>query len=81
MNRTNPRIETGESSFNLVYGSPAVIPAEIWMKTYKISNYDEEHNGRLLKENLELIEEKREATRIRFENYKRQIKTAYGKRV
>lgn len=58
-------MENGESPFNVVNGSPAVIPMEIGMETYRIMTYDEEQHMGLLKENLDLIEEKREVARTR----------------
>ncbi|KAL0445162.1 UNVERIFIED_CONTAM: hypothetical protein Slati_2238900 [Sesamum latifolium] len=54
--RTTPRGSTGESPFSLVYGTEAVIPAEIGMPSHRVMNFSEECNRDLLKENLDLIE-------------------------
>lgn len=70
-----------KSPFNLVYGSPTVIPTKLGMETYRTLNYDEDQNMGLLRENLDLIEEKRKAASIKSENYKRQIKVFYNKKM
>ncbi|XP_071741151.1 uncharacterized protein [Rutidosis leptorrhynchoides] len=38
--RTTFKKSTGETPFSLVYGSEAVIPAEILMPTHKVANFD-----------------------------------------
>lgn len=64
---TNFRESTNESPFNLVYGSKAIIPAEIGMETYKRQKYDENQNLSLLRENLDMIHELKEY--VRMEKY------------
>ncbi|XP_071688936.1 uncharacterized protein [Rutidosis leptorrhynchoides] len=72
---------TGESPFSLVYGSEAIIPAEILVPTHRVANFDEEANGEALCENLNLIEERRLMAAIREANNKQQIAKYYNKRV
>ncbi|XP_071714613.1 uncharacterized protein [Rutidosis leptorrhynchoides] len=48
---------TGETPFSLVYGSEAVIPAEILVPTHRVANFEEEANDDALGENLNFIEE------------------------
>ncbi|XP_071687994.1 uncharacterized protein [Rutidosis leptorrhynchoides] len=55
--RTTFKKSTGETSFSLIYGSEAVIPAEILVPTHRVANFDEEANNVALYENLNLIEE------------------------
>ncbi|KAL0453525.1 UNVERIFIED_CONTAM: hypothetical protein Slati_1330600 [Sesamum latifolium] len=43
--RTTARKSTGESPFNLIYGTEAVIPAEIGEETLRIQQYKSETNG------------------------------------
>ncbi|KAL0455083.1 UNVERIFIED_CONTAM: hypothetical protein Slati_0847500 [Sesamum latifolium] len=69
--RTTPKGSTGESPFTLVYGTEAIIPAELGMPSHRILHFDEEHNSQLLKENLDLVDEPHETAFIRTERYKR----------
>ncbi|XP_071729055.1 uncharacterized protein [Rutidosis leptorrhynchoides] len=71
----------GETHFSLVYGSEAVIPAEILVPTHRVTNFDEEVNGEALHENLNLVEERRLMAAIREANNKHQIAKYYNKRV
>ncbi|XP_071694931.1 uncharacterized protein [Rutidosis leptorrhynchoides] len=50
---------TGETSFSLVYGSEAMISAEIFMPTHRVANFDETKNNDALCENLNFVEERR----------------------
>ncbi|XP_071714772.1 uncharacterized protein [Rutidosis leptorrhynchoides] len=79
--RTTFKKSTGEIPFSLVYGSEAVIPAEILVPTHRVANFDEEANGEALCENLNLIEERRLTAAIREVNNKQQIAKYYKKRV
>ncbi|KAL0421739.1 UNVERIFIED_CONTAM: putative protein K02A2.6 [Sesamum latifolium] len=56
--RTTPRGSTGETPF-LVYGTEAIIPAELGMSSHRVMNFSEECNENLLRKNLDLIEELR----------------------
>ncbi|XP_071708821.1 uncharacterized protein [Rutidosis leptorrhynchoides] len=58
--RTTPKGATNETPFSLVYGSEAVIPAEINVPTMRITSFDESSNSEELHENLNLVEELRE---------------------
>ncbi|XP_071718881.1 uncharacterized protein [Rutidosis leptorrhynchoides] len=55
--RTTFKKSTGEKPFSLVYGSEAVIPAEILVPTHRVANFEEEANDDALGENLNFIEE------------------------
>ncbi|XP_071704765.1 uncharacterized protein [Rutidosis leptorrhynchoides] len=70
-----------ETPFSLVYGSEAVIPAEILVPTHRVANFDEETNDYALGENLNFIEERRLMAAIREANNKQQIAKYYNKRV
>ncbi|XP_071699824.1 uncharacterized protein [Rutidosis leptorrhynchoides] len=63
--RTTPKRSTGETPFNLVNGTEAVIPAEIRVPTQRILAFDTESNSSVLRENLNLLEERRIMTAIR----------------
>lgn len=79
--RTNPRAATGESPFNLVYGSSAVMSIDVKVKTHRILNYDENQNAELRKKNLVMVAEEQEIAHLRNEHYKDQIRVAYNNRV
>ncbi|KAL2250053.1 UNVERIFIED_CONTAM: hypothetical protein Sindi_2479000 [Sesamum indicum] len=59
--RTTPRTATGETPFFLVYGTEAIIPAEIEEESQRIVMYDPKSNQNELNSDLTLIEEKRDA--------------------
>ena len=79
--RTTPKSSTGDTPFNLVYGSEAVIPAEIGMGTHRLISYNPEENqdGRYL--DLETIEEKRDRAYIKMAERRNSIIRTYNKRV
>ncbi|KAL0404564.1 UNVERIFIED_CONTAM: hypothetical protein Sradi_2097200 [Sesamum radiatum] len=54
--RTTPRGSTGESPFSLVYGTEAIIPAELSILSHRVMNFSKECNENLLRVNLDLIE-------------------------
>ena len=56
--RTTPKEATGETPFSLVFGTKAVIPAEVGLPSYLIENYAEQENGVALLANLDFLEEK-----------------------
>ncbi|XP_071709323.1 uncharacterized protein [Rutidosis leptorrhynchoides] len=79
--RTTFKKSTGETPFSLVYGSEVIIPAEILVPTHRVANFDKEVNGEALRENLNLVEERRLMAAIREANNKQQIAKYYNKRV
>ncbi|XP_071708082.1 uncharacterized protein [Rutidosis leptorrhynchoides] len=79
--RTMHKNSTGETPFSLVYGSEAVIPAEITVPTERILSYSEGENGERLRTNLNYVEERREMAAIREAANKQQIAKYYDKHV
>ncbi|KAL0420484.1 UNVERIFIED_CONTAM: hypothetical protein Slati_3071300 [Sesamum latifolium] len=63
--QTTPRGSTGQSPFTLVYGTEAIIPAELGMPSHRILHFNEEDNSQLLKEHLDLVDELHETTFVR----------------
>ncbi|KAL0439122.1 UNVERIFIED_CONTAM: hypothetical protein Slati_2395200 [Sesamum latifolium] len=47
--RTTPRGSTRESPFSLVYGTEAIIPAELGISSHRVMNFSEECNKNLLR--------------------------------
>ncbi|KAL0420201.1 UNVERIFIED_CONTAM: Ribonuclease HI [Sesamum latifolium] len=79
--RTTPIGSTGESPFSLVYGTEAIIPAELDIPAHRVMNFSEECNENLLRENLDLIEKLREKAFLRIQRYKNIMINSYNKRV
>ncbi|KAL0449053.1 UNVERIFIED_CONTAM: hypothetical protein Slati_1461700 [Sesamum latifolium] len=79
--KTTPRGSTGETPFSLVYGTEAIIPAELGIPSHRVMNFSEECNENLLRENLDLIEELREKAFLRIQRYKNIMINSYNKRV
>ncbi|KAL0439056.1 UNVERIFIED_CONTAM: hypothetical protein Slati_2388600 [Sesamum latifolium] len=79
--RTNPRGSTRETPFSLVYGTEAIIPAELGIPSHRVMNFSEECNENFLRENLDLIEELREKVFLRMQRYKNIMINSYNKRV
>ncbi|KAL0451876.1 UNVERIFIED_CONTAM: hypothetical protein Slati_1165700 [Sesamum latifolium] len=80
-NGTIPRWSTGETPFSLVYGTEAIIPAELGIPSHRVINFFEECNENLLRENLDRIEELREKSFLRIQRYKNIMINSYNKRV
>ena len=57
--RTTARTSTGETPFRLVYGSNAVIPVEVGLKSYRVENYTEDKNKEAIRLQLDLVDEVR----------------------
>ncbi|XP_077246049.1 uncharacterized protein LOC143885892 [Tasmannia lanceolata] len=67
--RSTPQTATGESLFSLTFGVEAVITVEIGIPSPRVEAYNESANPELLRNSLELVEEKREKARIRNAAY------------
>ncbi|XP_071687895.1 uncharacterized protein [Rutidosis leptorrhynchoides] len=78
---TTSKGATNETPFSLVYESEAVIPAEINVATMRIASFDESSNSEELRENLNLVEERREMAAIKEAINKQRIASYYNKRI
>ena len=79
--RTTEKTATGETSFNLTYGTEAVIPAEIEVPTLRLEAYDERTNEGELRTNLDLLDEVRDLAHIRTAAYQQKVARYYNARV
>ncbi|KAK4385917.1 hypothetical protein Sango_2715700 [Sesamum angolense] len=70
-----------ETPFNLVYGTEVVLPAEIGEETWKVRSYDSTINSESRREDLDLMEEKREMAERGICIYKSKMARAYDDRV
>ncbi|XP_071688121.1 uncharacterized protein [Rutidosis leptorrhynchoides] len=75
--RTTPQGSNREMPFSLVYGSEAVIPAEIAVPTQRVMEFNDESNVINLKENLDLLEERHDIAAIREAFNKQKIAKYY----
>ncbi|XP_075655165.1 uncharacterized protein LOC142625380 [Castanea sativa] len=78
---TTPRRSTSETPFSMTYGMEAVIPLESGFLTLKSEQYSVQGNHRIFLNNLETIEERREAASVKMANYQQKLKQTYDKRV
>ena len=79
--RTTQKSTTRETPFALAFGTEAVAPVEVRIKSPKIKLASVEHNDEALRLNLELLDEKREQVQRRTEDYKRKTTRYYNKKV
>ncbi|KAL0428054.1 UNVERIFIED_CONTAM: hypothetical protein Slati_2980200 [Sesamum latifolium] len=79
--RTTPRTATGDSQFNLYYGTEAVTPAEIGELSWRVKYYNTESNVQGLRMNLDFVEEARERAAVRVAMYKASMDKVYNARV
>ncbi|KAL0395235.1 UNVERIFIED_CONTAM: hypothetical protein Slati_4489700 [Sesamum latifolium] len=77
---TTPRESTQETPFSLVYETEAVLPAEIGEETWRIRSYNV-RNSKSRREDLDFVEEKREAAERRIGIYKSKMARAYYDKV
>ncbi|GKC86331.1 reverse transcriptase domain-containing protein, partial [Tanacetum coccineum] len=79
--RTTPKSSNGETPFSLVYGSEAVIPIEISMETKRVQDFDPKENEKRRREDLDILEERREIASIKEAHYKQRLEGYYNKNV
>ena len=79
--RTTCKSAIQETPFALAFGTKAVDPVEIGLKSPRIELANVEHNEEALRLNLDLIEEKREQVLKRMEDYHRKTARYYDQRV
>jgi hypothetical protein len=78
--RTTPHSSTGETPFQMVYGSDAVIPIEIGHPSWRVM-YPAQKNEQLLRKDSDMVKEIREAARIKELSRKQQVAQRYNLRV
>ena len=72
---------TQETPFALAFGTKAVDPVEVELKSPRIELASTEHNEEVLRLNLDLLNEKREQVLKRMEDYHRKTARYYDQRV
>ncbi|GKA96500.1 reverse transcriptase domain-containing protein [Tanacetum coccineum] len=79
--RTTIKVSTGDTPFSLVYGTEAVIPAEIGMPTIRTAEVNIATNDDERRIDLDILEERREQAAIQEEKAKLQMKGYYDAKV
>ena len=79
--RTTQKSATLETPFALAFGTEAVAPVEVGIKSPRVELASEEQNDEALRLNLELLDERREQVQQRTEEYQRKTARYYNKRV
>ncbi|GKV18335.1 hypothetical protein SLEP1_g28734 [Rubroshorea leprosula] len=79
--RITPSSATGETPFSLAYGAEAVIPVEVGLPSDRSDRHVDQNNEQLLRENLDLVEEIKEMSRIRNMAHQSRVAKFYNKRV
>ncbi|KAL2228596.1 UNVERIFIED_CONTAM: Retrovirus-related Pol polyprotein from transposon 17.6 [Sesamum indicum] len=79
--RTTPRSATGETPFCLVYGTEAIIPAEIGEESQRVMQYNPEVNQDQRNFDLTVIEEKRDAAYARILHYKGLMMNSHDRKI
>ncbi|GJU41441.1 reverse transcriptase domain-containing protein [Tanacetum coccineum] len=79
--RTTIKVSTGDTPFSLVYGTEAVIPAEIGMPTIRTAEVNIATNDDERRIDLDILEERREQAAIREEKTKLKMKGYYDTKV
>ena len=79
--RTTQKSATRETPFALAFGTEAVTPVEVGIKSPRVELASEEQNDEALRLNLELLDEKREQVQQRTEEYQRKTARYYNQRV
>ena len=67
--------------YALVYGAEAIIPIKMYVKTTVPGTTSHEENHELMSQSLDLLDEKREAARLRNWSYQQEVAKTYNKKV
>ena len=79
--RTTRRVATQETLFALAFGTEAVAPVEVGIKSPRVEFENNERNEEILCLNLDLLEEKHEQALRRAKDYQQKTTRYYDKRV
>ena len=79
--QTTARTPTGETPFQLAYGSDAVIHAEVGLTSYRVENYAEGKNEEAICLQLDLVEEVCAAAEQRLTQYQNLMAKHYNSNV
>ena len=79
--RTTSKNATGQTPFSLVFGTEAMLPTEMVMHTARKHLRDATTNSEALLQDLETMDELRDAAKLRMAAYQQRIAKAYNKNI
>ena len=79
--RTTARTPTGETLFRLAYGSDAIIPVEVGLRSHRVENFDEAKNNKAMRLQLDLVDEVRTTAKQRLVRYQNIMAKHYNSNV
>ncbi|KAK3033998.1 hypothetical protein RJ639_033283 [Escallonia herrerae] len=79
--RTTTRNPTGETPFNLAFGTEALIPVEIGLPSLRLLTYDPNMNDEVLHCNLDLLDEQRDQAQLRLAAYQQRVARYHDRRI
>ncbi|KAK3027684.1 hypothetical protein RJ639_041394 [Escallonia herrerae] len=79
--RTTIRNLTGETPFNLAFGTEALIPVEIGLPYLCLLTYDPNMNDEALRCNLDLLDEQRDRAQLRLAAYQQRVARYHDRRI
>ena len=79
--RTKRKLATQETPFAIAFGAEDIVPVEAGLKSPRVEFANAEHNEKILRLNLDLLEEKREQVLRLAEDYRRKTAKYYDRRV
>ncbi|GAA0161345.1 hypothetical protein LIER_17681 [Lithospermum erythrorhizon] len=78
---STPNQAIRETPFSVVYGTNAVLSAEVGLPTYRQAGFDEKKNENRLKEQMNFTDELRDEALYKILKYKRLLARSYNRRV
>ncbi|KAI0531270.1 hypothetical protein KFK09_000823 [Dendrobium nobile] len=79
--RTTARTPTGETPFNLCFGTEAVIPVDIGVPSNRVQTFDFSKNEEELRTNLDFLPEARDIASLKTAAYQQRIARHYNRRI
>jgi hypothetical protein len=79
--RTTPNTATQETHFFLVHGTEAVLPVEITHEAPRITAYDEATSIEALQDDVDALNEARDAALARATQYQQNLRNYHSSRV
>ncbi|RZR81027.1 hypothetical protein BHM03_00007174 [Ensete ventricosum] len=79
--RITPKTPTGESPYSLAFSIEVVLPLEVVFPTLRIENFTPEASEIGLRENLDLLEERRAKAHLKTLHYHRVVARLYNRRI
>ncbi|PKU68112.1 hypothetical protein MA16_Dca023656 [Dendrobium catenatum] len=78
---TTARTPTGETPFNLYFGTEIVIPVDIGVPSNRVQTFDFSKNEDTLRTNLDLLPEARDIASLKTAAYQQRIARHYNRRI